>query len=180
MATAITAAKHICLGVSRFNVLVGEGVFKRMPPGRYDLTTIREAYCHHAQKMMAGRAADGGASLSKQRARLATAQAESAERKNAAEAGLLVEVKQVGDVLEGIIVVMRENLLNLPGVCADSLTPHTPMDRGLIADILKQKVYGILRHMAVPAIYPPLANCLNEEAKGAEKQQDGEPEDDIE
>jgi phage terminase Nu1 subunit (DNA packaging protein) len=179
-ATAVQAAQHIHLGPSRFRDLVASGVFSHATRGNYSLNKVREEYCSNATKVMAGRAADGGASLSKQRARLATAQAESAERKNAAEAGLLVEVKQVGDVLEGIIVVMRENLLNLPGVCADSLTPHTAMDRGLIADILKQKVYGILRHMAVPAIYPPLANCLNEEAKAAEKQQDDEPEDDIE
>jgi hypothetical protein len=155
MATAVTAARHICLGVSRFNVLVAEGVFKRMPPGKYNLDTIREAYCRHAQKMMAGRAADGGASLSKQRARLATALAEKAERRNQAEAGLLVEVASVLGTVEPLLVVMRQGLLNLPGVCADALTPFTAEDRGSISEILRKQVYQLLTFLSLPENYPP-------------------------
>jgi hypothetical protein len=150
MATAITAAKHICLGVSRFNVLVGEGVFKRMPPGRYDLTTIREAYCRHAQKMMAGRAADGGASLSKQRARLATAQAEKAERANAVEAGEYVAVKgAVDDVDRFIFRPMREILLTLAGKCSDGVAAHSQLDREAVFEIINRECRQALTMMSM-------------------------------
>src|SRR3981081_3663724 len=68
MVTAVKAARHICLSPSRFRDLVDAGVFARMPPGKYDLTTVREAYCLHAQRVMAGRGDDGGKSLSERRA----------------------------------------------------------------------------------------------------------------
>jgi len=173
MVTAVVAGKHICLEVARFRDLVAAGVIKRMPSGGYKLDAVRESYIRHMQKVAAGRAADGGESLAKQRARLAKAQAETAERKNDFEAGKLVEVTLAVDLLEQLIVPMRENLLNLPGVCADSLTPHTPMDRGLIADILRRKVYDALSYLALPTSYPPFAGYLNEDRKAAsEKQQD--------
>jgi hypothetical protein len=87
MSTASEAALHICLSVSRFRDLVAEGVFKRMPPGKYSLKVIRETYCRHAQKRMAGRAADGGENLSMQRAKLASVQTARLEFEAARETG---------------------------------------------------------------------------------------------
>jgi hypothetical protein len=155
MATAALAAKHICLQVARFRDLVAVGVIKRAPSGGYKLDVVRESYIRHMQLVAAGRAdGDGGASLSKQRARLATAQAESAERKNDLEAGLLVPVKDVCDAIEPCFVVMRERLLGLPGESADAVQPLTSLDRGSIELILRKKVYDALSYLAVPENYP--------------------------
>src|ERR1700722_3717415 len=114
MATAVKAGKHICLSPSRFRDLVAEGVFERMPAGKYDLTTIREAYCLHMQKIAAGRAADGGAALSTQRARLADAQASAAEFKNAQAQGSVVELSVMRRQLEYVFSVLREIALSTP------------------------------------------------------------------
>jgi hypothetical protein len=154
MATAALAAKHICLQVARFRDLVAAGVIKRAPSGGYKLDVVRESYIRHMQLVAAGRAADGGESLAKERTRLARAQAESAERKNDVEAGLLVPVKDVCDTMEPLWMVMRERLLSLPGECADGVQPLTALDRGSIMLILRDKVYDALRYLAVPENYP--------------------------
>jgi phage terminase Nu1 subunit (DNA packaging protein) len=154
MVTAVDAGKHICLEVARFRDLVAAGVIKRMPSGGYKLDVVRESYIRHMQKVAAGRAADGGESLSRQRARLATAMAERAERANQAEAGLLVEVASVVGTIEPLLVVVRQGLLNLPGICADALTPFTAQDRGSISEILRKQVYQLLTHLSLPDTYP--------------------------
>jgi hypothetical protein len=154
MATAALAAKHICLQVARFRDLVAAGVIKRAPSGGYKLDVVRESYIRHMQLVAAGRTADGGESLAKERTRLARAQAESAERKNDLEAGLLVPVKDVCDTIEPCFVVMRERLLGLPGESADAVQPLTSLDRGSIELILRKKVYDALSYLAVPENYP--------------------------
>jgi phage terminase Nu1 subunit (DNA packaging protein) len=148
MATAAKAAKHICLSVSRFRDLVDSGVIARQPPGKYDLTTVRESYIPHMQKLAAGRGADHGAALSTQRARLATAQAQAAEMKNAAFCGDLVSLSTVGKVWDREIRNVRERFLSIPGTCADRLTPFTPQDRGAITGVLRDVVYEALDDVA--------------------------------
>jgi phage terminase Nu1 subunit (DNA packaging protein) len=174
-ATAVQAAQHIHLGPSRFRDLVASGVFSHATRGNYSLSLVRQEYCANATKVMAGRGADGGASLSKQRARLATAQAETAERRNQAEAGLLVEVASVVGTIEPLLVVVRQGLLNLPGACADALTPFTAEDRGSISEILRKQVYQLLTHLSLPDTYP-----MPIDKKAGDKNQSDEPEKDIE
>jgi phage terminase Nu1 subunit (DNA packaging protein) len=151
MATAIQAGKHVFLGVSRFNVLVGEGVFRRMPVGKYDLDTVREEYCRHAQKMMAGRGEDGGKSLSAQRAKLAAAQAKAAEHKNAVMEGEYIPVAAYENYMKKMFTVMREIALSTPGKTAHSLQPHTPLDREKIFEIVRAEIYEMLNSLSDPA-----------------------------
>jgi hypothetical protein len=153
MSTAIQAAKHVCLSPSRFRDLVAESVFKRMPSGQYDLKTVRESYCLHMQKIAAGRAADGGASLSAQRSRLAKAQAENAEFKNALAAGRFVDLEIVQRQLEAKLTTMREVALGTPGKIADSLTPHCAEDREAIFEIIRGEVYEMLTSLSEPGSY---------------------------
>jgi hypothetical protein len=114
MSTASEAALHICLSVSRFRDLVAEGVFKRMPPGKYSLKVIREAYCRHAQKRMAGRAADGGENLSMQRAKLASVQTARLEFEAAREQGQYVHLDVMKRLLIRSFAVFREQSLGCP------------------------------------------------------------------
>jgi phage terminase Nu1 subunit (DNA packaging protein) len=151
MVTAVKAARHICLSPSRFRDLVDAGVFARMPPGKYDLTTVREAYCLHAQRVMAGRGDDGGKSLSERRARLADAQAQAAEMKNAIMRGDYVSLRLVGEAIEREYSIVRERVLTTPGKCADSLTPYTPKDRKAILEILRDEAHAALTDLSTPA-----------------------------
>lgn len=152
MATAAQAAKHICLSVSRFRDLIGT-VFERQPSGRYDLTTIREAYCLHAQKVMAGRADDGGKALSERRGRLAEAQTQAVELKTAIMSGEYVSLDAVQRIWESDLIVFRERSLSVPGKCADSLQPFTPKDRGEIEEILRSEIYDMLTDLSDPAFH---------------------------
>jgi phage terminase Nu1 subunit (DNA packaging protein) len=152
MATAAVAAKHIFIGTSRFRDLVGTGVITKQKTGAYKLDLVREEYCLHMQKIAAGRSGDDGAVLSKQRARLATAQAQTAERKNAIEDGKFVEVAMVADDLGKIFMVMREIALGTPGKIGDSLQPYTPLDREKIYEIVKREIYEMLTNLASPEV----------------------------
>jgi phage terminase Nu1 subunit (DNA packaging protein) len=158
MATAVQAAQHIHLSPSRFRDYVAQGVIRRRPSGRYDLDEVREAYCLHAQKVMAGRLDEGGKSLSTQRARLATAQAQAAEMKNMAASGQLVSLEAVGRVFDRYVRVFRERCLNVPGSTADSLSPHCAEDRIAIEGILRDQMYAALEDIADPKFMERMAD----------------------
>jgi phage terminase Nu1 subunit (DNA packaging protein) len=152
MATAAIAAKHIFIGTSRFRDLVGTGVITKQKTGAYKLDTVREEYCLHMQKIAAGRSGDDGAVLSKQRARLATAQAQTAERKNEIASGAYVTTVSVQYELGLIFGVMREIALSVPGKIGDSLQPYTPLDREKIYEIVKREIYEMLTNLASPEV----------------------------
>jgi hypothetical protein len=153
MVTAVKAAKHICLSPSRFRDLIDADVFERMPPGKYDLTTVREAYCRYAQKVMQGRADDGGKALSERRGRLAEAQTVAVELKNRIASGEFVRLDAVQHWYEGHLVIFRERALSTPGKSADALTPHCAEDRGAIMDILREEIYSMLEDLSSPTFW---------------------------
>jgi hypothetical protein len=157
MATAVKAGQHICLSVSRFHDLVAGGVITRAPPGKYDLDKVREEYCRHAQKVMQGRGSDNGASLSAQRVKLAEQQTIAVERRNAAEAGDLVSLDLIGRRLDSTFTTMREIALGVPGKIADSLQPHSALDRGAITEIVRGEIYEMLETLSEYDNYPPIA-----------------------
>jgi hypothetical protein len=150
MATAVEAANHIFISPSRFRDLVGAGTITRMPAGRYVLDKVRQEYCLNAQKIMAGRAADGGASLSAQRARLAMAQAEGAELKNAVSRGDFIALREVETALGALFGTIRENVLGLPGKLADALAPRTAKDRVAIHEIMRRECRELLTGLSSP------------------------------
>jgi phage terminase Nu1 subunit (DNA packaging protein) len=150
MATATEAAAHVFISISRFRDLVAAGTITRMPSGKYKLDRVREEYCLNAQKVMAGRAADGGAALSTQRAKLAAAQAQRAEFHNALTQGKYVEIALMKRSLERDFLIMREIALTTPGKISDRLTPYTPKDREAIFQIVKGEIYEMLESLADP------------------------------
>jgi hypothetical protein len=150
MATAATAARHICLSVSRFRDLIGEGVFKRMPAGKYDLRVIRETYCRHMQKIAAGRAADGGAALSTQRSRLASAQAARMEFEVSREMGNFVSLPVIKDMLISTFSTIREVALGTAGKISDGLQAFTPLDREAIFKVINGEIIAMLEELSDP------------------------------
>jgi hypothetical protein len=170
MVTAVKAGKHICLSPSRFRDLVDAGVFERMPPGKYDLTTVREAYCLYAQKVMQGRGDDGGKALSERRGRLAEAQTIAVETKNAIMTGEFVRLVAVQNVLEREFSSMKEKILSTPGKSADALQPFTALDRGAIFDVLHAEAIELLESLSTSAV---LAAAV-ERGRGKHRERDAD------
>lgn len=112
MATQRDIGHH--LGVSQPAVagLVRDGVFMPAARGSYDLNACRLAYCAHLREQAAGRAGQPGAALdlATERARLAAAQAEAQERKNAVERGELVSLPDITHAIVGLIEVTKTQL----------------------------------------------------------------------
>jgi phage terminase Nu1 subunit (DNA packaging protein) len=150
MATATEAAEHVFISPSRFRDLVGLGTITRMPAGKYDLNKVREEYCRNAQRIMQGRAADGGAALSAKRARLADAQAQAAEFRNAQLQGGFVQLGVVRRLLEQLFGSMREVALGVPGKISESLTAYCSEDRETIHEVIKGEIYEMLNTLADP------------------------------
>ena len=126
MASAAEAAGHVFLSPSRFRDLISVGVFKRMPSGGYILDQVREEYCRHAQRAMAGRGNDDGSkALSQQRAALAAAQTKAAELRTGILAREFVSLSAVQRAFERDLMVFKERCMTMPGKVSDSLTPHT-------------------------------------------------------
>jgi phage terminase Nu1 subunit (DNA packaging protein) len=121
MATQVEAARHIDLGERRFRELIEADVFKRMPPGQYDLDAVRIAYIRHLREMAAGRGADNDARLSDAKVSLTLEQRDNIAIKNAIARGEVVSVDEVGKQVERDYAVVRERLLAIPGKISDSL-----------------------------------------------------------
>ena len=148
MATAVEAALHIFISPTRFRDMVSQGIFRRMPSKGYVLDEVRETYCKHMQRVAAGRASDGGASLSAQRVRLEGARTQAIEMKNAIMSQDYVSMTAVKAVFSREFMGFRERVLSVPGATADSLTPYCARDRGQIEEILRDKLYECLEDLS--------------------------------
>ncbi|MCW1988685.1 phage terminase Nu1 subunit (DNA packaging protein) [Bradyrhizobium diazoefficiens] len=118
MATIAEAAAHICCSRSQFDQYLAEGVVTRQPSGKYDLEEVRREVLAHLRSVAAGRGGAGGNKLTDERTRLLAAKRRREERRDAFEAGQLVELESVCRSLEQTLVGMRNRLLNLPGETA--------------------------------------------------------------
>lgn len=90
MATQLELAEHLDLNQSTVSKLKNKGVLPSPARrGGFDLDACRLAYIRHLRTGAAGRDSTKPGSLEAERARLASAQAEAVERKNAIERGEL-------------------------------------------------------------------------------------------
>jgi hypothetical protein len=118
------------------------------------LDKVREEYILNAQKVMAGRGAEGGVMLSTQRARLAAAQSEKAEFTNAIARGDFVSLSLMKEKLIAIFSVFREKTLTFPGKVADALMLHCAEDRNTITEILRDECYELLEDLSESNVLP--------------------------
>lgn len=104
MATQAELARHICVAQQTVSRLKNERVIPA-PAGRggYDLDACRAAYIDHLRQSAAGRDSSRPGSLEAERARLASAQAEQVERRNAVERGELAPLADLRDSGAGVI-----------------------------------------------------------------------------
>ena len=96
---------------------------------RYAVAESVRRYCAHLRELANGRGGEGAvASATAQRARLAKAQADLAETKNAAMRGELVSAAEVEAEWSGILRGVRAGLLAVPSRCAARLGHLTTHD----------------------------------------------------
>jgi phage terminase Nu1 subunit (DNA packaging protein) len=152
MATAVQAAQHIHLSPSRFRDYVAQGVIKRKPSGSYVLDEVREQYCLHAQKVMAGRLDEGGKSLSTQRARLATAQADAQIMRTGIMAGEYVRLSVFKRIIEQGFMAMRSIALNVPDKISDAIAEISGVERGVIDALIRDEIYEMLTLLSTPDV----------------------------
>ena len=119
MATADSAAAHICLAVRNFHNLVARGVIEKQDRGGYDLDIVREEYIRHLQDVAAGRekkqSQAGELNGEQERARKDKELADRTSLQNAVTRGELVSIDEVGRTVEREYAVVRERLLGISG-----------------------------------------------------------------
>lgn len=111
MATQAELARHIGVAQQTVSRLKNANVIPA-PKGRsgYDLDACRGAYIEHLRQSAAGRDSSRPGSLEAERARLASAQAEQVERRNAVERGELGSVADLRDAGAGVIALIVAQL----------------------------------------------------------------------
>ncbi|WP_188064716.1 hypothetical protein [Sphingobium sp. KCTC 72723] len=111
MATQSQVAEHLDLNQSTVSKLKDKGVLPdRAKPGGFDLDACRLAYIRHLRTGAAGRDSTKPGSLEAERARLASAQAEAIERKNAIERGDLASRPDMTNAYAGVIEIAVSRL----------------------------------------------------------------------
>jgi len=114
MATQAEVAAHLGVSAKYISDLIGKGVLKRAPVGKYDLDECRKAYIENIREQAAGRASAGELVLSDERARLAKEQADAKEMENAVQRGDLVYIEDVAKQIENQLTKVRTRLLSVP------------------------------------------------------------------
>lgn len=119
MATQSELAGHLDLSQQAVSKLKNAGVLPA-PNGRrvYDLDAARIAYVRHLRGGASGRDSSRAGSLEAERARLASAQAEAQERKNAKERRELVDVNEINQNVLGLIALTKSQLGRVAAIVA--------------------------------------------------------------
>jgi phage terminase Nu1 subunit (DNA packaging protein) len=89
----------------------------------FDLEASVRAYCQHMREAVAARGRPAQSGTGKERARLAKAQADAIELKNARARGTLIDSEAVALEWEGICRTIRAGMLRVPKRAAARL-PH--------------------------------------------------------
>lgn len=124
MATVAAAAGHLFLSERRFHELLDAGVIERQGRGAYDLDAVRRQYIEHLRGVASGHGGgidDGDLDLVAERARLAKAQADAQEMKNAVSRQDLIPRQSVVAGITETIAHCRAKLLSVPAKAASAV-----------------------------------------------------------
>ena len=111
MVARSTVAAHLDLSTSRLKGLIEAKVIDDAEPGEMDLDAARINYIRHLRSQASGR---GGDSLSRERARLASEQADRAARENKLASAQVIERQDVLTVMTAAFSAIRSRLLGIP------------------------------------------------------------------
>lgn len=151
MATITEAAEHLCMSPQRIQQLQAEGVLRRYGRRAVDMGEVRRAYIEHLRAVAAGRMTNGeGAALNleKERARLAKAQADERELKNAQLRGELIPAAEVVAGWQAAIGRARSLLLGLPPAAAEELCVLAADGPGKVRERLADMIAEALTELA--------------------------------
>jgi terminase small subunit / prophage DNA-packing protein len=116
-------------------MLVDKGLVSRSSRGRYTLASVRRVVEHY-REVAAGRGGEGAAlDLATERARLAKAQTEQVELRNAASRGEMAPLADYREAWTGILRGVRQFVLSLPGRIAFEVSVLSAADRAVIERI---------------------------------------------
>ncbi len=147
MATNDEVANHLGISPTRVSQLKSAGILPEARRRANDLDACRAAYLEHIREVAAGRsAAYGGLELVAERARLARAQAENMERKNAIQDGQYLETRAVHIMATTTLLIVRSHLLAIPPRLAPLVAPD--MTPAAEQTILQKEIYATLDEMA--------------------------------
>lgn len=120
MATQSEFGAHVGISRQAVSDLVARQIIPLDAKGRIDLDAARLAYCAHLRGVAAGRTSGGDddLDLAAERARLAKAQADAQEMKNAAMRAEMVPASQVVRAVSALIGASRSRLLGIPARAA--------------------------------------------------------------
>jgi len=104
-------AAHLDLSTSRLKGLIQAKVLDDAEPGEMDIDAARVSYIRHLRAGASGR---GGDSLSRERARLASEQADRAARENKLASAQVIDRQDVVTVWAAAFGVCRSRLLGIP------------------------------------------------------------------
>ena len=147
MATNDEVASHLGISPTRVSQLKSAGILPEARRRANSLDACRAAYLEHIREVAAGRgAAYGDLDLTAERARLAKAQADDRERKNAIQDGEYLNVRSFHVMVTSTFTIVRARLLALPsGLAATLVGIDTPAKA---QGILKDAVYQMLDELA--------------------------------
>lgn len=114
MATEKEIAAHLDLSDRSVRELKRKAVLPPAGKGQMDVDACRLAYIRHLRGAAAGRDSSRVGSLEAERARLAAAQAEAQERKNARERGELVNLPDITHAISGFVATIHQRFGVLP------------------------------------------------------------------
>ena|ERR1700676_1265905 len=145
MATIAQLATRIDLSERHVKTLIDAGVLEHAASGKHDLDKQTIRYIRHLRDIKRGVEGGGSSKLSDARARVATAHATKAEFEMEAEQGKWCSIEDVVAYVTAEILVIRENLLSVPGKLAD---PLGAADRIEAYEVLRTEIYDCLGRLA--------------------------------
>ena len=111
MVSKALVAAHLDISTSWLKGLIERKIVDDAEPGQMDMDAARVAYLRYLRSQASGR---GGDNLSKERARLASEQADRAARENRLASGEVIPRQDVVRVLTAAFSACRSRLLGIP------------------------------------------------------------------
>ena len=111
MVSKALVAAHLDISTSWHKGLIERKIVDDAEPGQMDMDAARVAYLRYLRSRASGR---GGDNLSKERARLASEQADRAARENRLASGEVIPRQDVVRVLTAAFSACRSRLLGIP------------------------------------------------------------------
>ena len=111
MVTKTAVALHLDISTTALKSLIERRVVDDSKPGEMDIDAARVGYIRHLRSQAGGR---GGDSLSRERARLASEQADRAARENKLASAQVIERQDVLTVMTPAFSAIRSRLLGIP------------------------------------------------------------------